>query len=363
MSEHLYQVIYNDLLRKITTGEFAPNEKLPTEHELMSFYGVSRVTAITALNHLRDDGYITRSPRIGSVVRGAGTNGAPRGDIQFVTVWDNDSIPGMYEAIRERASDAGYGTVMYNSHHSVEAEREYLRSMLSRRVAGVICYPLNGEFGNISAFAQLRASGVPLITVDKRVWIPDGDIPCVTTDNRRAAYDMTSWLIEEMGHRRIAYCCARFDQANARYRFKGYVGALISHGIEYDPALTDELESPSKPYRAHRSDFTEYLNYLMGLAEPPTAVVCECDYVAISLMKSAKELGVRVPERLSIVGFDNIDMSGMLEVPLTTMEQDFTGIGAAAAERLLALMDGGKVEPLTLFGTKLIERASVRKLD
>ena len=59
MSEHLYQVIYNDLLRKITTGEFAPNEKLPPQHEMMSFYGVSRVTALTALIHLRDDGYIT----------------------------------------------------------------------------------------------------------------------------------------------------------------------------------------------------------------------------------------------------------------------------------------------------------------
>lgn len=96
MRERLYQTIYDDLLRKIKTGVYAQNDKLPTEHELMGLYGVSRVTAITALNLLRDNGYIVRVPRVGSIV------------------------------------------------HSVEAEREYLRSMLSRKVAGVICYPLNG---------------------------------------------------------------------------------------------------------------------------------------------------------------------------------------------------------------------------
>ena len=362
MAEHLYKQIYNDLLRKIESGEYSKNDKLPTEHELMTLYGVSRVTAMTALNLLRDNGYILRMPKVGSVVRETPRRG-PRGNIQFVTISASNSIPGLYEAICAEAARYGLNAVMYDTHHSIDAERECLRSILSRKVAGVICYPINGEFGNISALRQLKNAGVPLVTVDKRVWLPDDSIPCVTTDNRRSMYELTSWLIEKKGHRRIAYCCALFNQANARYRFKGYVEALIEHGIDYDPALTDEIESPVMPYRPANAEYANYLNYLTELPDPPTALVCECDYVAISVMKYAKELGISVPEQLSVVGFDNIDMCGMLDVPLTTMEQNFTDIGRTAVDRLMAVISGDPVEPLTVFPAKLIERASVRTLE
>ncbi len=201
------------------------------------------------------------------------------------------------------------------------------------KLAGVICCPINGEFGNLAIFEQLKSSGIPLVTVDKRVWLPHGSIPCVTTDNRRAMYEMTSWLIEKMGHRRIAYCCARFTQANARYRFKGYVEALSDHGIPYDAALTDEMERPVMPYRPSSPDYAQYLSYLMSLPEPPTVIVCECDYVAFALIKRARALGISIPERVSVVGFDNVDMCELLEAPLT------------------------------LFGARLIERASVRKIE
>lgn len=90
MRERLSQTIYDDLLRKIKTGVYAQNDKLPTEHELMGLYGVSRVTAITALNLLRDNGYIVRVPRVGSIVRGNANRGETRGDIQFVTISDDN---------------------------------------------------------------------------------------------------------------------------------------------------------------------------------------------------------------------------------------------------------------------------------
>lgn len=363
MAEHLYQTIYNDLLEQIESGEYTENAKLPTEHELMRQYGVSRVTAMTALNMLRDQGLIMRIPRVGSIVRGATSPIGAHGNIQFVTISASNTIPGLYEAICDEAAKFGWSAVMYNTHHSIEAERECLRSILSRRVAGVICYPLNGEFGYLSVFEQLKNAGVPLVTVDKRVWLPHGSIPCVTTDNLRATYELTSWLIEKMGHRRIAYCCALFTQANARYRFKGYVASLSDHGIEYDPALTDEMERPVMPYRPLKPDYRNYLTYLMSLSEPPTAVVCECDYVALALMKSARELGISIPDQLSVVGFDNVDICEMLDVPLTTMEQNFPEIGRAAVNMLHALIKGEPVEPLRLFDARLIERSSVKKID
>ncbi|MBO5219738.1 MAG: GntR family transcriptional regulator [Clostridia bacterium] len=361
MAEKLYQKIYGDLLDGIESGSYPAGSRLPTEHALMAQYGVSRITAIKALNLLRENGYIERRPKVGSVVRSFSPAAGSLGNIHFLTVGSNNSVPGLYEAICDEAALLGMGVVMYNSHHSGEAEREHLRAIRERKVPGVICYPLNAEMESVSEYAELVRAGIPLVSVDKRIRSPGAVIPCVTTDNRKAMYDLTSWLIETMGHRRIAYCCALLSQANARYRQRGYTDALITHGLAFDAALVDALECRVMPYRANRMEYELFLSHLVNLPDPPTAIVCECDYVAFQVMRSARTLGIAIPETLSVAGFDNVDMSDMLDVPLTTMKQDFSRIGRAAVRQLYALMNGGAAEPLTLFDAELVIRASVNR--
>ncbi|MBE6612447.1 MAG: GntR family transcriptional regulator [Ruminococcaceae bacterium] len=360
MSEKLYQKIYHKLREQITSGVLAENDKLPTEYELMEQFGVSRVTVIKALNLLKDDGLIRRIPKVGSFVSvsDAAEPCGEKGTIALILAFSSEDAPGLCEAVREEAAKHGYHVMLYNTRQSVETEQKYLKSMLEREVAGVICYPVNGEYENLSDYRALKKAGVPLVTVDKRVWQPDGEIPCVTTDNRKAAREITSWVIGK-GHCRIGYCYSLLIQANARYRFKGYAEALMEHDIEYDSALVGEMDARLTQYRSSDSVYRQFLEYLTSLPEPPTALICENDVVALRIMRQAKSMGIRIPDQLSVTGFDNLYLCEMLDVPLTTMEQNFSEIGREAVRQLLKEMDGGRADALTLFDAKRIERDSV----
>ena len=363
MSEPLYRVIYNDLLSQIKSGALAPGSRLPTEHALMERYRVGRVTAGRALNLLREDGLIIRSTKIGSVVCIGSEHGAARRrTIPFLTIHCDDSIPGLLAAAEAEAALHGYSLALYETKKSAETERDILAGILKTGAPGVISYPLNGEFTNLSAYVELMRAGIPVVTVDKRIWMPNAYIPCITTDNRKAFRRLTEWVIDQ-GHRRIGYCCADFSQANARYRHQGYAEALIAHGIPYDDALVDQLLVRITPYRSDAAVSLPFLRYLLELPEPPTALVCECDALAFRMMREAKKLGIRLPEQLSITGFDNIGMCELCHVPLTTMEQDFTAIGREAVRQLLAMMQDKPVPPLTLFDAKLVKRESVLRMD
>ncbi|MCI8388321.1 MAG: GntR family transcriptional regulator [Clostridiales bacterium] len=362
MSEKLYQQIYYKLYDQIKSGILAENDKLPTEYELMEMYGVSRVTVINALNLLKADGLITRIPKVGSFVKSSNAKAVPvqsKGKFAFLLTVPHEDVPGLCESISDEAAKCGYNVILYDTHRSVETERKYLKAMLEQKPTGVICYPVNGEFENLSAYQELYKAGIPLVTVDKRVWSTNCSIPCVTTDNRKAAYDITSLVIEK-GHRRIGYCYSQLAQANARYRFKGYAGALMDHDIEYDSSLVGEMDVRLTQYRSADSVYQQYLEYLTSLPDPPTALICENDVVAMRIMRQAKNMGINVPEQLSITGFDNLYLCEMLDVKLTTVEQNFKMIGRKAVQLLLNIAEGKQVKPLTLFDANLIERDSVQ---
>ena len=373
MSEKLYMKIYRELKGKLASGEYKKGDKLPTECELVEQYGVSRVTAIRAMKLLEEEGAIERIPRIGSIacdcvgqddtVNPENIQSGTGKSLLVVLPISTEDVPMLLSSIQRAAAERGYIIIMMDSHRDTLLEREILRDALNMDISGVICYPLDDGYRNLAHFANIKKAGIPIVTVDKRVGYPALDIPFVTTDNRAAMRHLTEWLIAQ-GHSRIACCCASLGQYNERERFYGCLEALTENNIDFDPELFCELFA-MQDFSYEMTDeiivaaVDRFLNRLIKLPEPPTALMCICDVMAFTVRQRALALGINVPERLSLTGFDNLRLSGMLDVPLTTMAQNFAEMGRRAVEIIDSINSGRKYESTCYLEAELIVRKSV----
>ncbi|BDZ42414.1 LacI family transcriptional regulator [Paraoerskovia sediminicola] len=189
---------------------------------------------------------------------------------------------------------------------------------------------------------------VPVVAIDPHTG-PQG-LPTVDADSATGAFDATTHLAG-LGHRRIAYLGGRPDLESARLREEGYRAALESAGIPFDPDLTRV-----GAYHAPTADGP--LHELMTLADRPTALFAANDLSAIRAVEVARELGLRVPEDLSIVGFDNVPESALVDPPLTTVQQPMHQMGAEALRMLLDLLAGVERDAHLRLPTSLVVRAS-----
>jgi LacI family transcriptional regulator len=156
----------------------------------------------------------------------------------------------------------------------------------------------------------------------------------------------------ELGHRRIGFLGGRSDLESARFRELGYRRALTEAGIEVDPEL---VRIGSYEESASQQPATE----LLTLADRPTAVFAANDLSALSTMDVAFTLGLRVPDDVSVIGFDNIPESALTTPTLTTIEQPIQLMGQRAITMLIELLRGGSLESLHVtLPTRLVDRQS-----
>lgn len=192
-------------------------------------------------------------------------------------------------------------------------------------------------------------TGVPVVAVDPHAG--PGALPTVESDNLTGALLATQHLID-LGHRRIGFLAGRADLASARSREEGYRRALEQAGIAPDPTLV-----LASDYR--RESARGPAQQLLTRAGRPTAVFAANDQSALGVLDVAAELGLRVPQDLSVVGFDDIPHAARTTPPLTTVRQPIQAMGAAAVSLLLDLIEGrAPVRDHVRLPTTLVVRAS-----
>jgi len=191
----------------------------------------------------------------------------------------------------------------------------------------------------------------PVVAVDPHAG--PGVMPTVDSDNLAGAMLGVQHLLD-LGHRRIGFLGGRRDLESSALREAGYVQALFDAGIAPDPALMHVAE--------YRRDAAEAATATMlALADPPTAVFAANDVSAMGILDAAARLGVRVPDELSVVGFDDIPESASTVPALTTVRQEIQELGATAVRLLLGLLDGTRAAeptPHERLATRLVVRAS-----
>ncbi len=256
--------------------------------------------------------------------------------------FSTELLKGAADAIR----DTGFELVVYSaggrtSEH-VGWERRYLSRLSGTLVDGAVL---------VTPTVVDVAYQAPIVAVDPHTG-PTG-LPTIDSDNRRGARLAIEHLLD-LGHRRIAMLTGRPDLQSAQLREAGYRDALAAAGIR--PATTlirpGGYDSATSRESAHR---------LLAARARPTAIFAANDLSAIGALQAASDLDLRVPEDLSVVGFDNIPESALSDPPLTTVEQPIREMGRRALEMLIASIRGAVPEPshVTL-PTRLVVRQSTR---
>jgi LacI family transcriptional regulator len=247
--------------------------------------------------------------------------------------------------IERIASAAGYDLLL-PSHPRDRGVSSYVRSLRARRVAGVIVAGCSLDDPRIPALVEAE---IPTVFVDVRGSGPKATY--VASDNRAGAGATVEHLVA-LGHERVAVVAGPDIDLAGRDRLGGTMDALGRAGLPADPALVVRRGwSTQAGYEAARSLLDQGLDF--------TAVVAHSDMLALGVLHALDERGIRVPEDVSVTGFDDIDLACYMRPPLTTVRQDVEAIAKATLNALFRLMEGpaGKVAPIFV-PTELVVRSS-----
>jgi LacI family transcriptional regulator len=197
---------------------------------------------------------------------------------------------------------------------------------------------------------QLRSVGIPLVVVDP-VNPPPPDVPSVGATNWAGGLAATEHLLS-LGHRRIGAIAGPGDYLCSRARIDGYRSALERAGIRFDPALVRNGDFE------HEGGFARG-GELLDLPDRPTAIFAGSDQQAFGVYEAARQRGLRVPQDLSVVGFDELPVARWVSPPLTTVRQPLAEMGRAAAQMLGELIEGLSLRSTRVeLSTELIVRES-----
>lgn len=263
----------------------------------------------------------------------------------IATDLENQYNSALIASTSEAAWEAGYETLIY-SH--VEREKRPSGSVMQllRQISDGVIAVLPLEFGYLGELASIN---IPVITVDHRG--EHAEFPSVATDCYEGARTAVKHLAD-LGHRRIAYIAGDERLASARDRHRAYIETMAQYGFGVDPLLM------------LAGDFTQNGGFkatmrLLSLENPPTAIFAANDLSAFGAIAAIREAGLRVPDDISVIGFDDIPAASQFFPKLTTVRQPLHQIGRSAVNTLLALIAGLEpVSPQVTLPTELVVRAS-----
>jgi len=201
---------------------------------------------------------------------------------------------------------------------------------------------------------QLRSAGIPLVVIDPAN-TPPPEIPSVGATNWQGGLAATEHLLS-LGHRRIGAITGPIDYLCSLARLDGYRSALERAGAQFDPALVRYGDFH------HEGGFARAVE-LLDLPEPPTAIFAGSDQQAFGVYEAARQYGLRIPEDLSVVGFDELPVARWASPPLTTVRQPLAEMGNVAAQMLGELIEGVPLRSTRVeLSTELIVRESTAAL-
>ena len=253
--------------------------------------------------------------------------------------------------IEEEASAHGYRIMVAQSNEQYEREVKICKSFYENKVCGIIVSQAK-DTHRYDHFQQLIDTGIPLVFYDR---ICTGvNASRVVVDDYMGAFNAVSHLIET-GCNRIAYYGSAMTLEISKNRYNGYKDALLKHGIQPDPELVRLCDN--------RTDAESITPEMLNSSAPPNGFFAVNDDTAIGILYTAKCMGFRVPEDISICGFTNGQRAVACDPMLTTVEQRGTKVGEEAADILIGHVEGtiplGKIER-RIIRTRLIIRGTTR---
>jgi GntR family transcriptional regulator of arabinose operon len=327
-----HETVRRHLTQVISSGQYGPGQRLPSESELVKTFGASRPTVNRALRELQPAGVIERRAGSGSYVRAdAGANGYTFGllipELGRTEIFE-PICRGMAEAQYGGQHVLLWGSSLGDAPNIEQQAAEACRQLVARKVAGVFFAPLEltprKDTLNETIAGIFDKARIALVLLDRDlVPYPERSrYDLVGIDNRRAGYVVTSHLIRR-GCRRVIFIGRPGSAPTVDARIAGYREAIAGAQLVREPAVC----------RIEPDDQARVKEMLRRLR--PDGVVCANDFTAARLLKTLTDCGVSVPGKIRRAGIDDVKYASLLSVPLTTIHQPCTAMGAIAINTML----------------------------
>ena len=258
----------------------------------------------------------------------------------------NPRFAGELKGVQEVVEEEGYQTILGNTDESTTKEGRYLELMMEQRVDGLVLIPSGAV--SLLHIRRMQAAGIPVVLLNR---YHEG-VDRAVSDNAGGARLALAHLIE-LGHRRIGVIVSPTGESSSGgERVSAYRKTLKAAGIDADPSLIAEAGFDDK------SGF-EAATSLLGSSNPPTAVLAMASFLTLGTMRAIRELELRVPQDLSLIGFNEVRWAPFLSPPLTVVSDDSTEMGREAARILFRRIKGeGPPEPVE---TRIPARLDIRE--
>ncbi|TGD25134.1 GntR family transcriptional regulator [Companilactobacillus suantsaicola] len=339
--EPKYKLIYQTLKNKILSHQINVGDKLPSENQLAKEYSVSRITSKRALTELENDGLVSRQAGIGTIVQKDHLTEI-KNEILFVIPFANnaefgDYTSGLLEVFNEQQ----------NFQITTVTNQKFRNFPLSRvnQAKGIIYY-VESLTNDLKVITKLFLDKIPIVILDKS--FDDLPIPSVTCDNFNGGKLAATTLLQS-GLQKLAFVTNEnsISDSSVRSRYFGFLSAVQDQN-KITPVL----------FNIKDHDISTLIADIK--VKKVDGIVAQNDVVAIRIMNQLHQSGIKIPEDVSIIGFDNIQASTLSYPALTTIEQNFVTLGASAAKLLLQLIEAPKqdIPSQTIIPVKLIKRDS-----
>ncbi len=279
---------------------------------------VSQATKERVEKAMEDLGYVPNALAHGLITKRTHVLGLIVSDIT------NPFFTTIARGVEDLAIKNGFNIILCNTDEDVEKEKKYIELLLRKRVDGIILSP--ADCSRRDSIEQIIKRNIPLVLIDR--CIRGLDVECVYSDSAFGAYELTKYLIS-LGHKRIGIIVGPKRISTAVERIEGYKRALKEANIPLDNSLIKWGEKYS------REDGYSNTLALLKMDNPPTAIFGGNRLITVGVLRAIRELGMRIPEDISVVSFDEVEDISVTNSFLTVVSQNSYAIGMIATERLL----------------------------
>ncbi len=345
------------LLANLLREELMHNDeryKLPTEAELCQKYGMSRQTVRNALRLLVEEGLVEK--RHGSGTYSTGKRDIPRQVAVSAAFPDEYITPSILHEIQSALSSSGYSIHIYATENKISVERDILKQLVEQPVSGLIIEGVKTALPNPNAalYEKLKIAQIPIVFFHSMCQ-GMGGMTCISSDNYGGGYCLAAHLIEQ-GRRRIAGIF-QSDDAQGLRRYSGVVSAIRDVGLPIiDPYFSwYDTQTHRDMLARHDSGFLK--NLIKNRLKGADSVVCHNDELAFILIRELIHTGIKVPDDIAVVSFDNSFYTQLSPVGITSLRHKNSKLGQTAAATLIQLMQNGHANSKSLVW-ELVRRES-----
>ncbi|MBR8658029.1 MULTISPECIES: LacI family DNA-binding transcriptional regulator [Bacillales] len=252
--------------------------------------------------------------------------------------------------VEDRGRELGFNLLMCNTDNNPDTEDMYLSLLRQKSVDGII---IGTNARNHRVLRELLEENLPVALIAQD--IPELMIDVVAVDDYLGGYQAAQHLVS-LGHKRIAILVGNMNRTSDKYRLEAFRQALEDHGLE----LTEDLVIRTD---YSREDGKRAARELLTSPKRPTAIFACFDFLAIGVYQAAKELGLRIPDDVSVVGFDNTILASIVDPPLTTIAQPIDEMGRQVMDLLVREIEGDKkTKQRVILPPELIIRQSTKPI-